>query len=238
MTAPPSELIAEIGQNHNGDMTLARALIRAAKDNGADVAKFQVFHAPSLFARVGNPWYDYNCRTELSRDQVLMLAEDCQRVGIEFFASVFDPERVDWLEEAGVRRYKVASRSVRDRALLDRLTATGKPLLISLGQWGEAGWPLPPVPGRVDYLYCVSKYPTPLAEVGLAAVDFGVMAGFSDHTIGITAACVAMARGARVIEKHFTLDQSLDGPDHQGSMTPTELKALDQFRREAALCLT
>src|SRR5438309_6246749 len=119
------EIIAEIGQNHNGDMQLARRLIAEARAAGAGVAKFQVYDARTLFPKEGNEWFDYNCRTELRRADIDMLAAECARVGIEFMASVFDIERIAWLEAAGVRRYKVASRSVKDRPLMEACAATG-----------------------------------------------------------------------------------------------------------------
>jgi len=231
------EIIAEIGQNHNGDMGLARALIDAAKAGGAEVAKFQVYDAVALFPREGNPWYDYNCKTELSRAQVEELARHCADAGIEFMASVFDAERVAWLEDVGVHRYKVASRSVKDRALIDALAATGKPLLVSLGMWDGPEFPVIDAAGGVEFLYCISKYPTPLEDLHLGSVDFSRHAGFSDHTLGITAAQVACVRGARILEKHFTIDKTMYGPDHSGSMTPDELAALVLFRMEAARCL-
>ena len=117
------EIIAEIGQNHNGDMALARQLIRSAKENGADVAKFQLYDARALFPKEGNEWFDYNCKTELSHDQIRELADECRRAGIEFMASVFDVERIAWLEEVGVKRHKIASRSIHDVALIESLVA-------------------------------------------------------------------------------------------------------------------
>src|SRR5215469_6914021 len=186
------EIIAEIGQNHNGDMALARRLIAEAKAAGAAVAKFQVYDARALFPKEGNEWFDYNCRTELSRDDVEMLAGECNRVGIEFMASAFDVERVRWLEEVGARRYKIASRSVVDAALIAACAATRKPLLVSLGMWHEPEFPRILAPGGVDYLYCISKYPTPKSDVRLGRVDFTRYAGFSDHTIGIDAAMTAL----------------------------------------------
>jgi sialic acid synthase SpsE len=231
------EIIAEIGQNHNGDMDLALRLIAEAKVGGASVAKFQLYDARALFPREGNEWFDYNCRTELSRGNIELLASECARIGIEFMASVFDVERVAWLEAVGVKRYKIASRSVRDRGLLDAVAATGKRMIVSLGMWGEKGFPALSAPGGVDYLYCVSKYPTPLSDLHLGAVDFTRYAGFSDHTIGVAAPMAALSRGARIIEKHFTLDQSMYGPDHAGSMTPAELAALGHFRDALAQAL-
>ncbi len=231
------EIIAEIGQNHNGDMTLARRLIAEAKAAGDAVAKFQVFDARALFPKEGNEWFDYNCRTELSRDDVTRLAEDCARIGIEFMASVFDVARVAWLEAVGVRRYKIASRSVRDRALIEACAATGKRLIVSLGMWQGDEFPEIRASGGVDFLYCISKYPTALSELRLGRVDFSRYAGFSDHTIGNDAAMVALARGARIVEKHFTLDHGMYGPDHAGSMVPSELAKLCRFRDRLAEAL-
>jgi sialic acid synthase SpsE len=232
------EIIAEIGQNHNGDMVLAKEMIHAVKEGGADVAKFQVFDVPSTFPPPEeNPWYDYNCQTELSRDQVNDLAQECDVVGIEFMASAFDIERVGWLESVGVKRHKVASRSVKDQAFLAALAATGKPLLVSLGMWDGAAFPHIEGAKDVQFLYCISKYPTPLADVRLAQVDFSKYTGFSDHTLGIYAPVAAMARGARIIEKHFTIDKTMYGPDHEGSMDLEDLKALAAFARAIEECV-
>lgn len=231
------EIIAEIGQNHNGDMQLARRLIAEAKAAGAAVAKFQLYDARALFPKEGNEWFDYNCKTELSLGDVETLARDCEREGIEFMASVFDVERVAWLEGVGMRRYKIASRSVKDRALIEAVTKTGKPMLVSLGMWDGADFPRITSPGGTDYLYCVSKYPTEMSDLHFGKVDFARYAGFSDHTIGIDAAMIALSRGARIIEKHFTLDKAMYGPDHSGSMTPAELLALSRFQNSLAKAL-
>lgn len=231
------EIIAEIGQNHNGDIALARELIHAAQESGADVAKFQLYDAQALFPSEGNEWFEYNCKTELSRDQVNELAAECERLDVEFMASVFDVERIDWLEEVGVERYKIASRSIRENALIEALCRTEKPLLASLGMWDGAEFPRIDTRGGVGFLYCVSKYPTPLEDLHLAAVDFTRYAGFSDHTIGTHAAQIAMARGATILEKHLTLDKQMYGPDHAGSMTPDELAQIAVFREELQRCL-
>lgn len=226
------EIIAEIGQNHNGDMKLAERLIYSAKENGADAAKFQLYDARKLFPKVNNPWFKYNCKTELSRDQVRHIARICKDAKIEFIASVFDIERIGWLEDIGVRRHKVASRSIHDKELLEHICRTGKPILVSLGMWKGKSFPAIRSRGKVKFLYCVSKYPTQLSDIRLDEVDFTRYAGFSDHSIGISAATAAFARGAEIIEKHFTLDKDMYGPDHKGSMTPDELKALSRFRKD------
>ena len=231
------EIVAEIGQNHNGDLNLAFELIHTAKECGADVAKFQLYDARALFPKRNNEWYEYNCKTELSREQFSLLAKECKMVGIEFLVSVFDVERVSWAEEVGVRRYKVASRSINDKELLQAVTRTGKPMIVSLGMWKGVQFPVIEGAKKVDFLYCISKYPTPLSDVKMASVDFNKYSGFSDHTVGISAALVAFSRGARILEKHFTLDKEMYGPDHSVSMTPDELRQLNKFRIKISQCL-
>lgn len=226
------EIIAEIGQNHNGDMALAAEMIACAKENGADTVKFQLYDARKLFPKIDNPWFEYNCKTELSRKHVQYLARICKKTGIEFLASVFDVERIKWVEEVGVRRYKIASRSIYDKELITQLCRTKKTLLVSLGMWKGKEFPSIPSTGKVKFLYCISNYPARLSEIGLRKVDFTKYAGFSDHTIGISASIAALSRGAGIIEKHFTLDKDMYGPDHKGSMTPDELRTLSYFRKD------
>lgn len=232
------EIIAEIGQNHNGDLKLAFELIHAAKENGADAAKFQLYDARKLFSAENNPWYQYNCRTEIQQQDLYRLAEECRKAGIEFIASVFDTERVKWLEEIGVERYKIASRSIRDLDLTRSIAATGKPVIVSLGMWNSPRLPKIETTAPVHFLHCISKYPAPLKDLRLKQVDFETeYAGISDHTIGIAAGLAAFSRGAQILEKHFTLDKDMYGPDHLGSMTPDELKTLSDFRHQISQCL-
>ena len=225
------EIIAEIGQNHNGDISLAKKLITVAKNNGADAVKFQVYDVNKVFTKKDNPWYEYNCKTELSKDNVLELAEECKKQNIEFIASAFDVERVGWLEEVDVKRHKIASRSINDKELINAMVKTNKPILVALGMWEGGEFPEIKSSAEIFYLYCVSKYPTLLEDLNFEEIDFNKYAGFSDHTIGIEAAKIAIERGANIIEKHFTLDKKMYGPDHQGSMTPDELRQLDFFRK-------
>lgn len=226
------EIIAEIGQNHNGDMELAKDLIVAAKESGADVAKFQVFDAPETFGKKNNPWFDYNCKTQLSKENVFFLAEECKKNNIEFMASVFDIKFIKWLEDVNVKRYKIASRSIYDNKLVNALLKLNKPLIISLGFWEEKAFPKFESNNTLDYLYCISKYPTKISEIDFKAIDFNVYGGFSDHTLGISASIFAMLNGAKIIEKHFTFDKSLYGPDHELSITPDELSVLTQFKED------
>lgn len=224
-------IIAEIGHNHNGDMSIARDLIRSAKECGADIAKFQLYDTAKIFPP-DHKWYWDLERGELSKEQWLEVVSECDKAGIEFLASPFDVERVDWCEEVGMKRYKIASRSIYDTELIDRVIQTGKEVIVSLGKIDERG--IPDIDAK--FLYCVAKYPTLPSDIHFP--DFDSYAGFSDHTIGIEAAVVAMARGARIIEKHFTLDKKMDGCDHTGSMEPDELKQLVQYSKkiEALLC--
>jgi N-acetylneuraminate synthase/N,N'-diacetyllegionaminate synthase len=150
-------------------------------------------------------------------------------------ASVFDVERIAWLEAVGMRRYKIASRSINDTELIAAVAATGKPIIASLGWWKESQFPRIEA-SRVDFLHCVAKYPAPLDELALGSVDFDRYAGFSDHSIGTTAACSAFVLGARILEKHMTLDKNAYGPDHACSMTPQELGAIHSFRSEWEQC--
>ena len=182
-------------------------------------------------------WFDYNCKTELSRDQIRMLADECASAGIEFMASVFDVPRIQWLEDVGMKRYKIASRSIFENDLIDAVAATGKPMIVSLGKWVRPGFPDIQAKGGVHYLYCIAKYPPSLNEVHLGKADFNLYAGFSDHTIGTAAPLAAMARGARIIEKHFTLDKNMFGPDHSGSATPAELTQMCAFRDQVGQIL-
>jgi sialic acid synthase SpsE len=147
-----------------------------------------------------------------------------------------DVERIQWLEDAGVKRYKIASRSLSDLSLVTAVADTGKPILASLGCWQGQALPDIKNSGGIKFLYCVSKYPTPLEELGLSSVDFERLSGFSDHSLGITAACAAFVLGAQILEKHFTLDKSSYGPDHAGSMNPEELKAINAFRTQWEAC--
>jgi len=225
-------IIAEIGQNHMGNMGLARTLIDEAKEQGADIAKFQLYNSVAL--------YGEHQEQELTRWQVSQLAKHCRDVGIEFMCSVFDIERIQWCEEVGVKRYKIASRSVGDDNLIKAVLATGKPVIMSI-PYGQkfhsiaakyAGY-------SMNYLYCIPEYPTKLERLHLVNVPFYPYTqfaklqphyfGLSDHTEGIIASKIALARGALAIEKHFRLNDNLVGPDYPHSITPSQLGELVRF---------
>ena len=223
------EIIAEIGQNHNGSMTLAKELVIAAKENGADVAKFQIFNAKKLFNKKGNRWYKNNLQAELSIDQILELNEVCKKNKIEFMASVFQTEFIKITESINMKRYKVASRSINDTKLLKNIIATKKPIIASLGMWKKNFFPFENLQ-NVKYLFCVSQYPAPKSKIKFSKKFFEKYDGFSDHTLGLDKAKQSISLGAKILEKHFTLDKNLPGPDHILSILPHELKELHKYR--------
>ena len=224
------EIIAEIGQNHNGDIKLAKELIYAAKENGADVAKFQIFNAKKLFSKQNNPWYQDNIKAELKIKDIMELNDTCKKVNIEFMASVFDSKFLKLTEKIKMKRYKIASRSIHDKNLVKKILSLKKPTIISLGFWNKKKLPFNRNKNQISYLYCVSKYPTRAQDLSFSKKLFRELDGFSDHTIGIKSTMKAMKLGAKIIEKHFTLDKKLRGPDHKLSITPKELKILTKYK--------
>jgi sialic acid synthase SpsE len=227
-------IIAEVGINHNGSIHLAHELIRQARIAGADIAKFQFYDPYKIFGPAGShpsaEALTQALTVQFGFDEARQLKAWCDEEGIEFMASAFDLERFGWMESLGVKRHKLASRSVQHRDLCERTLETGLETFVSLGFWEGPGVPYPHANAR--YLYCVPKYPCPLSDLSLPA-SFGesVYQGFSDHTIGIEASLVAVGRGARIIEKHFTLNKGLAGPDHICSATPEELTDLCRYAR-------
>lgn len=224
-------IIAEIGLNHNGDMNIARALVAEAKAAGADIAKFQFFDASKYFPK-DFEWMAACMDARLTFEQAKMLKNYCDELNIEFMASAFDRQGLDWCLELGVKRLKLASRCIEQTDLIEDMRATGLELIVSLGMWNNVEFPEIFGNTPVHYLYCISKYPTEFEDLKFDTVDFSRYSGFSDHTIGLDAASVAIARGAKIIEKHFTLSKKMYGPDHSGSMEPHELKILvETFKR-------
>ncbi len=227
-------IIAEIGINHNGSIDLAHELIRQAKISGADIAKFQFYDPYKIFGPQGSfPNAEALAQAltvQFGFEHARQLKAWCDQEGIELMASVFDLERFEWTQTLGVSRHKIASRAAQDRELCERVLATGQETFVSLGFWSGDGVPYPQSNAR--YLYCVPKYPTPYEDITLPqSFADSPYDGFSDHTIGIEASLVAVGRGARIIEKHFTLNKGLPGPDHICSATPAELAELSRLAR-------
>ena len=252
----PPYVIAEIGANHNGDMALCRQLIDSARECGADAVKFQSWSKSSLISTAEyarNTRYVRDSRVptleqaveryQLSADQHREIARYCADQGIVFFSSCFSQAEIDLLESVDVPAYKVASMDVNHLPLLRAVAATAKPVILSTGMatLGEVERALVTLrdagSGPVALLHCVSIYPTPPSAVHLRSMAtwreaFAVPVGFSDHTIGVAVPLGAVALGACIIEKHFTIDKKLEGWDHAISADPAELRALVQGSRE------
>jgi N,N'-diacetyllegionaminate synthase len=245
-------IIAEAGVNHNGDLALARQLIDVAAEAGADMVKFQTFSADRLAtihaAKAGYQTQTTDTREtqhamlrrlELTRQMHESLIDHCKAGGIQFFSTGFDVESIDLLAELGLDRFKIPSGEITNLPYLRHVGRYGRPVILSTGMATlgeiEAALDVLQQAGvareHVAVLHCSTEYPTPMAEVNLRAMlairgAFGVEVGYSDHTAGIEVAIAAVALGATVIEKHFTLDRKLPGPDHKASLEPDELKAM------------
>ncbi len=258
-------LIAEAGVNHNGQLDLALRLVDAARAAGADAVKFQTFRAEDL-ALPGTATAAYQQgatgetdqfamlrKLELNAEQHQSIAAHCKQVGIEFMSTPFSEAAVDLLVSLGVRRLKLSSGELVNRPLLDKAATTGLPLILSTGMatldevqravgWVRAAWArqegLKPA---LTLLQCTSAYPAPDDALNLRAIatlraETGLPTGYSDHSLGNTAALAAVALGACVVEKHITLDRTLPGPDHRASSEPAEFAALAQdIRRIEAM---
>jgi len=243
-------LIAEAGVNHDGVLERALELIDVAAHAQADVVKFQTFAANRLAigaARKASYQVEQTGDAEGQLDMLRalelrdadfeILAKHAGSKGIEFMSTPFDDQAVDLLERIQVARYKIGSGEITNHPLLERVGSTGKPVILSTGMSYlgevEAAVRILDTAGCSDLtlLHCTSNYPADYAEVNLRAMQtlhraFGVPVGLSDHTPGIEVACAAVALGASVIEKHFTLDRTAKGPDHASSLEPEELCAL------------
>ena len=215
------KIISEIGINHNGDFRRIEELIRQSAVGGADFAKFQLYNSQRVFGD------DSRKKNEFTFEQVAKIKQVCDYHGIEFFASVFDEEKIEWCEELDVKRYKIASRTiVAEPELCKKVIALGKTTYISLGFWAEHE--LPFIEDNVKYFNCISKYPTSCLDIKDFSYNNDIV-GLSDHSYGISYALFNISKGASFIEKHFTLNKSMDGNDHIGSMDLKELRLLREY---------
>lgn len=243
-------IIAEAGVNHNGSLELAKKLALTAKSCGADIVKFQTAKLDALVSKHAQ-MADYqkeNIGSEMSQrdmlkklllsyDEFAELAAYCKEIEICFLSTPFDMGSVDFLEELGCSMWKVPSGEITNLPYLEKIAKTGKDIILSTGMstLQEVADALTVLrengAGRVTLLHCTTNYPTPMEDVNLKAMltlknKFGCEAGYSDHTRGIEVSIAAVALGATVIEKHFTLDRTMEGPDHKASLEPAELEAM------------
>ncbi len=243
-------LIAEAGVNHNGDLELAKEMVRKAREAEADYIKFQTFIPGDLVtSRAEKADYQKRetdgCSTQremlerlaLSEHAFWELKEYCDRLGVGFLSTPFDLGSIDFLSRLDMDYWKVPSGEITNLPYLERIAETGKKVLLSTGmsELCEIRRALDILEksgcGEITILQCNTEYPTPFGDVNLLAMKqmeeiFHKRVGYSDHTRGIEIPIAAAALGARVIEKHFTLDRNMEGPDHRASLEPAELAAM------------
>ena len=242
-------IIAEAGVNHNGSFDLACKLVDAAKNAGVDCIKFQTFKSKNLVSHNAQKaeyqkdttgegsQVDMLKKLELSYDEFIKLKEYCDQVGICFLSTPFDFESIDFLNSIDMPFWKIPSGEITNYPYLVTIAKTGKPVVMSTGMCEmaeiEAAIKVLRENGTKDIklLHCNTEYPTPFEDVNLKAMKamrdaFGLEVGYSDHTKGIEVPVAAVALGATVIEKHFTLDRNMEGPDHKASLEPDELASM------------
>jgi N,N'-diacetyllegionaminate synthase len=242
-------IIAEAGVNHNGDINIAKKLVDLAYEAGTDAIKFQTFKAENLVTKDASKadyqkkstkdgtQYEMLKKLELSYDEHVILKRYCEEKGILFISTPFDFESVDLLEKLNIPLYKISSGDLTNIPLLRYIGKLNKPMIISTGMasLGEVETAVDAIKKvgneKISLLHCTSNYPTAYNDVNLNAMTtlknaFKLPVGYSDHTEGIEVPIAAVSMGAEIIEKHFTLDKNMEGPDHKASLNPMELKAM------------
>ena len=259
----PVYIIAEAGVNHNGDMQIAKKLIEAAKDAGADAVKFQSFKAENLntqkapkstyhIERTGDDneqtWFELLKTQEISEEMHLELIDYCRVTNITFLSTPYDIESADLLDKLNVPFFKIASTDANNIPMLKHIALKGKPVILSTAMCTlsevtdsynairETG------NDQIVLLHCTANYPSRLEDSNLRAINtlknkFNCLVGYSDHSVGVINPVAAVSLGSAVYEKHFTIDKNLPGPDHRASLEPHELKQMvrDIRQTEAAL---
>ncbi len=257
-------IIAEAGVNHNGDIELAKKLIDAAEFAGVDYVKFQTFNSKKLVSKNAekatyqkeNTKKDNESqlamlqKLELSKESHFELIDYCNSKNVKFLSTGFDLESIRFLNNLNLELFKIPSGEITNLPYLRIIGGLNKPVILSTGMadMKEIGEALNVVMDsgtkrkNITVLHCNTEYPTPMVDVNLKAMTsikekFDVNIGYSDHTLGIEIPIAAVAIGAKVIEKHFTLDKTLDGPDHKASLEPNELKAMVDAIRNIEVAL-
>jgi N,N'-diacetyllegionaminate synthase len=245
-----TEIIAEAGVNHNGDIAQAKRLVKTAVDAGADYVKFQTFKADKLVTKSASKAHYQKALTdqkqshyemirslEINREMHLELIAFCNSEGIAFLSTPFDIDSIDLLLELGLKKLKIPSGEITNLPYLRYIGSVGVEIIISTGMatlleikdainvLKQAGC----ITNKIKVLHCNTEYPTPVEDVNLNAMstirdELGIEVGYSDHTLGTEIPVAAVAMGACIIEKHLTLDRSLSGPDHNASLTPAEFE--------------
>lgn len=258
-------IIAEAGVNHNGDFENAKKLILAAANAGADYVKFQTFKADKLVSKDakkaeyqkanlkedGDSQYEMLKKLEMSEAWHFDLIKYANECGIKFLSTGFDEDSIDFLDSLNIDLFKVPSGEITNKPYLEHIAKKGKPIVISTGMSNlkeikdaiDVLQKYKITKNQITILHCNTEYPTPFQDVNLLAMntiknELGVHVGYSDHTLGIEVPIAAVALGAILIEKHFTLDRNMDGPDHLASLTPEELKQMVASIRNIELAIS
>ncbi len=256
-------IIAEAGVNHNGDIKIAKELIDIASSGGADIIKFQTFTADRLVTKSAEKaeyqkittnknesQLDMLKKLELSKNDHFELINYCKGKGIEFLSSPFDEENATFLNELGLKRFKIPSGEITNLPYLRHISKFQKPTILSSGMSNleeiEDAISVLELSGLkkdlITILHCTSQYPAPFKDVNLKAMKtiadtFNVVVGYSDHTEGIEVALAAVSLGAKIIEKHITIDKTMEGPDHSASLDPCELNNMIRAIRNIEISL-
>lgn len=262
-TGCPVFFVAEAGVNHNGDIELAKRMVESAREAGADAVKFQTFKAENLNTKTApkstyhvettgadsvQSWFDLLKSEELTREKHVELVRKCRDVGIIFLSTPYDEECADLLEELDVPAFKVASTDANNFPLLRHIARKGRPIILSTAMCTiqEVHQSVEAIRAEglseLVVLHCTGNYPAALSDTNMRAMvaireELGVQVGYSDHTMEFINPVLAVALGAAIYEKHFTLDRSLPGPDHRMSLTVDELKYTIQLVRHAETAL-
>ena len=242
-------IIAEAGVNHNGDIEIAKKMIDVASEAGVDCIKFQTFKADKLVVKNAptaeyqmqstgtNSQFDMLKKLELSSDSFRSLKEYALDRGVDFCSTAFDNESIEFLYDLGLKFWKIPSGELTNVPYIEKIAKYNMPIIMSTGmaEISEIDYIVNLIRKYNDneliILHCNTEYPTPFQDVNLSAMDvlkerYAVKVGYSDHTKGIEVPIAATALGAKVIEKHFTLDRNMEGPDHKASLEPNELKKM------------
>ncbi len=257
-------IIAEAGVNHNGDIELAKKLVELAKESGADIVKFQTGKPKNIISRFAKKAeYQIHNTNDAQESQLEMvekialkdehwniLITHCQKVGIKFLSTPFDFESIELLNRLGMQIFKIPSGEITNLPYLRMIGKLNKQIILSTGMsnLGEIETAISILTNsgtereKISILHCNTEYPTPMQDVNLKAMQtianaFHLPIGYSDHTEGIHIPIAAVAMGAKIIEKHFTLDKNMEGPDHKASLEPHELKEMVRCIREIELAL-
>ncbi len=219
------KIIAEIHPQHLGSIKEVERMILQCKIGGADYVKVQLYSSKKLFNNLEREYLEF------TKNEFLKIAEYSKQVGIKLFASIFDEEKIDWCDEADLDLFKIASRTVEDEKLCKKIISKNKTVFMSLGMYDYKKKPFPFKNKNIIYLYCVSKYPTPLSEIDMPDFNNSQFRGFSDHTIGITASIFAASRGAEFIEKHYSNNKSLGVDTQQAHVCSMDFDDLVELRK-------